>query len=64
MITSSHGGRRGRLVSPSDRQLAVTLIGGAKDAGARSCKACEVLKISTRTFRRWGSGLTDRRSGT
>ncbi|KJF16145.1 hypothetical protein [Acidithrix ferrooxidans] len=45
------------------RAQAVVLINEAIDAGARCYKAYEVLKISTRTFRRWESGTTDRRRG-
>jgi hypothetical protein len=64
-----HGGRRGRLsLSPlylvhNVRAQAVALINEATATGARSYGACEVLKISTRTFRRWESGTTDRLRG-
>lgn len=39
-----------------DRQTAVSLIIEAVDAGARLFKACDVLQISERTFRRWNKG--------
>jgi len=58
------GGERGRLIKVSDRSLAVELIEEAKAAGARIFKACEVLEISVRTFKRWKAGNTqDRRKG-
>lgn len=58
------GGQRGRLIPREQRALAVQLIEEAKAAGARVFKACEVLEIHTRTFKRWKAGmLVDRRKG-
>lgn len=58
------GGKRGRLIPVSGRTTAVALIEEAKANGARVFKACEVLEISTRTFKRWKSGKTqDLRKG-
>lgn len=58
------GGKRGRLIPCEDRALAVELIEEAKMAGARIFKACEVLEISVRTFKRWKTSHTfDRRKG-
>lgn len=47
------------------KQMAIQLIDEAVQAGARLCRACQVLGISTRTLRRWrGTGdLADRRKG-
>ncbi len=47
------GGRRGRMISPSNRALAVELIKEANQNGARLVKACEELHISVRTYERW-----------
>lgn len=47
------GGRRGRMISPSNRELAVELIQEANRNGARLAKACEELHISVRTYERW-----------
>ena len=47
------GGRRGRMIDPSNRRLAVELIQGANLNGARLAKACEELHISVRTYERW-----------
>ncbi|WP_439644368.1 IS3 family transposase [Halalkalibacter akibai] len=47
------GGRRGRMISPSNRALAVELIQEANQNGARLSKACEELYISVRTYERW-----------
>ena len=41
------------LISKDKRQMAVSLINEAVDAGARCFKACAVLRISMRTFKRW-----------
>ena len=41
------------MIPPEHRQLAITLIQEAVAAGARQYKACEVLDISARTYRRW-----------
>jgi len=58
------GGQRGRLIPHEQRALAVQLIEEAKAAGARLAKACEVLEIHTRTFKRWKAGrLKDLRKG-
>jgi putative transposase len=60
------GGRRGRLISASDRKTAIELIEEAKGAGAREFKACEVLEIDVRTLQRWrkaGEGTHDGRRG-
>ena len=50
---SDLGGRRGRMISPSNRALAVELIQEANQNGARLAKACEELHISVRTYERW-----------
>ncbi|WP_430750648.1 IS3 family transposase [Heyndrickxia sporothermodurans] len=47
------GGRRGRMISPSNRALVVELIQDANQNGARLAKACEELHISVRTYERW-----------
>jgi len=47
------GGRRGRLISTTDRKTAIMLIDEAKANGAREIKACEVLEITVRTLYRW-----------
>jgi len=51
------------LIPGEKRQMAVTLIHDAVDAGARRHKACGVLYISVRTLQRWEEedGLEDRR---
>jgi putative transposase len=41
------------MISASDRQLVLSLIQEAVEAGAREFKACEVLNISLRTLQRW-----------
>ncbi|VDN48718.1 Integrase core domain protein [Petrocella atlantisensis] len=46
-------GQRGRLISAQDRKQAVELISEAVENGARLYKACEIIKIHTRTFDRW-----------
>jgi putative transposase len=46
-------GRRGRLISASDRRMAVELISESVDSGASLYKACEELGISKRTYNRW-----------
>lgn len=44
--------------------MAVELIEEAVSSGARCGKACEVLEISLRTYRRWKAGrVRDRRKG-
>ena len=47
------GGRRGRMIDPSNRKLAVALIQEANRNGARLAKACEELQISVRTYECW-----------
>jgi putative transposase len=47
------GGRRGRLISASDRSEAIKLIAEAKESGASEKKACEEIGISLRTLQRW-----------
>ena len=58
------GGKRGRLIPPEDRKLAISLICEACAAGARRHKACEILEISLRTLERWevSNGEIDKRS--
>ena len=46
------------MISASDRQLAVTLIQEAIDAGARKGRACKELGIHPRTFKRWADPNT------
>ena len=57
------GGRRGRLIPEHERFIAVNLILEAVESGARKFKACEILSIDVRTFKRWNSenGLIDQR---
>lgn len=58
------GGKRGRLVSPDDRQLALSLIDEATENGARLIRACGALSISVSTYRRWRNGnVVDLRKG-
>lgn len=52
------GGRRGRLISASDRKVAIKLIEEATKSGARENKACAELGISQRTLQRWRSEAT------
>lgn len=52
-------GRRGRLISASDRRQAVELISEAVDSGAALYKACEELGISKRTYNRWKNNTND-----
>ena len=47
------GGPRGRLISASDRMIALQLIDKAVQAGARLKLACNEIGISTRTYERW-----------
>jgi putative transposase len=44
------------MISLPDRQRAVTLIKETMASGACCFKACAVLEISVRTFRRWVQG--------
>ena len=58
------GGRRGSLISASDRSAAIMLISEAKEAGARESIACQELGINQRTLQRWrskGAPSEDRR---
>tara|TARA_R110002095_G_scaffold664_4_gene3153 strand:- start:1140 stop:1610 length:471 start_codon:yes stop_codon:yes gene_type:complete len=50
------GGRRGRLISPPDRQHAIELINEAVSAGAPKEKACQALELTIRTVQRWTEG--------
>ncbi|MCG5549048.1 IS3 family transposase [Halorhodospira halochloris] len=55
-------GRRGRMISASDRETAVKLIDEARANGARLEPACRELGITPRTYQRWkrvdeGSGV-------
>jgi len=50
------GGPRGRLISTSDRRMAVQLISEANSAVARLELACRELGISVRTYQRWMKG--------
>lgn len=58
------GGKRGRLISLSDRKLVIELVQEASESGARRYKSCELLGLSVRTLERWGKeeGLIDKRS--
>ena len=49
------GGRRGRLISASNRKMAIELIEEATAAGARESVACKELGITQRTLQRWRS---------
>lgn len=53
------GGKRGRLIVPEDRQIAIDLIEEAIAAGARRCTACAVLAIDVRTWQRWKKALQE-----
>lgn len=60
------GGNRGRLISAPNRKTAIELIEEAHSSGARYFKACQVLKISVKTFQRWrsdGKATLDKRKG-
>ena len=52
-------GRRGRLISASDRRQAVELISEEVEFGAALYKACEELGISKRTYNRWRKSTND-----
>jgi len=41
------------LISTQEREKAIILVQDAGKAGARQCKACEILGISERTLQRW-----------
>ncbi len=47
------GGPRGKLISDSDRIMAVELINEARENGSRLEPACKELGISVRTYQRW-----------
>ena len=47
------GGKRGRLISASNRIRAVELINEAVLSGARKQMACNEIDITIRTFQRW-----------
>jgi putative transposase len=57
------GGRRGRLITMTERSQAIVLIKEANEAGARRIKACAVLGITLRTLERWEKvdGVQDKR---
>lgn len=46
------------MIPASDRQIAITLIGEAVQAGARERKACLELSLTQRTLQRWRSERT------
>lgn len=52
-------GRRGRLISASDRSQAVELISEALESGATLYKSCAELGISKRTYNRWKNSTND-----
>lgn len=52
------GGRRGRLISASDRIKALKLIKEATHAGAREEIVCKEMGISLRTLQRWRDDRT------
>lgn len=41
------------LIPKDKRQMAISLINEAVEAGARCFKACAILRLSIRTFKRW-----------
>jgi hypothetical protein len=47
------GGRRGSMINLPDRRSAVELIKETLCADSSAQKACEELKISLRTYKRW-----------
>ena len=58
------GGRRGQLITLSDRKYYSKLINEAVASGARKEKACELVGLSIRTLQRWQNGsdlLADKR---
>ena len=60
------GGKRGRLISSSDRIIAIELIEQAHVSGARYFVAPKVIGISDRTLERWknrGDNVSDCRIG-
>jgi putative transposase len=46
-------GKRGQLISLTDRQKHAQLVSTAVASGARQDKACEVIGLSTRTLQCW-----------
>lgn len=46
------------MISPSDRQQAVTLINEAHRTGARLSRACAELRLTVRTYQRWTQEAT------
>ena len=52
-------GRRGRLISASDRSQAVELISEELESGATLYKSCAELGISKRTYNRWKNSTND-----
>lgn len=52
------GGQRGRLISASDREIAIKLIEEATRAGAREKRACQEMGIAQRALQRWRSSAT------
>ena len=52
------GGRRGRLISASDRKNAIELIDETVRAGASEKMACQELGLSLRTLLRWREAET------
>ncbi len=56
------GGRRGKLISSKQRQVAIQSIQTAVDQGAPQGRACEILGITSRTLQNWrAGGLDDQR---
>ena len=49
------------MIAPDQRKMAIDLINESRANGARLVKACEVLNISDRTYRRWVQQAYDRR---
>ena len=47
------GGKRGQLITLTDRQEHIALIHQAVASGARQDRACEVIGLSARTLQRW-----------
>lgn len=61
-VRSHLGSERGKLISSSDRQMAIKLITDTVNQGVRQRLACEVIGISRRTLQYGHSvGLEDRR---
>lgn len=52
-------GKRGRMISPSDRSKAVELIDEAVDNGATLAAACREAGINPRTYNRWNTLKTE-----